>query len=173
MQFSAGQIIVHPHHGPTTVTDVTSRIIKGASVTYLGLRVHKTDMTVHVPFDRAEELGLRKVYDTDELAELFDVLRAPTGHEEEAWSRRFKDNQEKIKLGDLLVTAGVVRDLTRRERDRGLSTGEKNMLRTARLPVATELALALEVSDEKAEGLIDAAILDPESHRDREQTAVG
>jgi CarD family transcriptional regulator len=172
MQFSAGQIIVHPHHGPTTIIDVTSRTIKGESVAYLGLRVHRSELTVQVPLDRAEELGLRKVYDTEELAELFDVLRAPTGHEEDAWSRRFKDNQEKLKHGDLLVTAGVIRDLTRRDRERGLSMGEKNMLRAARLPVCTELALALAITDEEAESLVEATILDPESHRELEHTVV-
>ena len=161
MQFSTGQIVVHPHHGPATVTEIFDRTIKTTRLSYLRLAIHRSDLTIDVPVAKAEELGLREIYDTTELKDLFEVLHAPTPPEDNGWSRRFKDHQDKLRLGDLLVTAGVVRDLTRREHRCGLSLGEKKMLRSARNGVLAELCLALSIPDEQAETLLDSAILAP------------
>lgn len=165
MQFTTGRVIVHPHHGPATVSAISDRVVAKKSVSYLELKIHSSDLTISIPASKAEELGLRDVYTTSELSELFDVLHAPTEHEEETWSRRFKDNQEKLRQGELLVAAAVVRDLTRRDRDRGLSSGEKQMLRAARQPILAELGLGLSISDEQAETMLDEAILSPETSK--------
>jgi RNA polymerase-interacting CarD/CdnL/TRCF family regulator len=93
-----------------------------------------------------------------QVEELLAVLRAPTGEQEETWSRSLKANQEKLRIGDLFVTAGVVRDLTRRQEVRGLSLGEKDQLEHARVPILAELTLALSLADEEAEGLLAPAI---------------
>lgn len=162
MQFSTGQIVVHPHHGPATILEIFDRTIRNTEVSYLRLAVHRSDLTIDVPVGKADELGLREICHTTELKELFDVLHAPTPVEDDGWSRRFKDHQDKLRLGDLLVTAGVVRDLTRREHRCGISLGEKKMLRSARGPVLTELCLALSIPDDQAETLLDSAILEPE-----------
>src|SRR5690606_31736931 len=71
----------------------------------------------------------------EELGELWETLASPTEHEEEQWPRRMKDNQERLRLGDLLSTAGVVRDLTRRSETKGLSAGAKDMPRHAMQPI--------------------------------------
>jgi CarD family transcriptional regulator len=159
MQFEAGQTVIHPHHGPATFVEVFERSMKGRTRQYLGLQVHRTDLRVAVPVEKADEVGLRAVYAESQAEALLGVLRAPTGEEEELWSRRFKANQEKLRLGDLLVTAGVVRDLLRRQGERGLSLGEKDMLKHARRPVLAELALSLSLTDEEVEGLLDSTVL--------------
>ncbi len=162
MQFSTGQIVVHPHHGPATVSAIITRTIKQAPVPYLQLKIHRSDLMVAVPVGKAEEIGLRNVYDPSELAELFAILHAPTEHEEQTWSRRFKNNREKLNVGDLHVTAAVVRDLTRRQQRKGLSAGEKGMLKTAHSSVLAELSLGMSLSDEQAEKLLESAILSSE-----------
>jgi CarD family transcriptional regulator len=159
MQFEAGQTVIHPHHGPATVVEVFERSMKGRHQRYLGLQVHRTDLRVGVPVEAVDEVGLRAVYAETQAEELLDVLRAPSGEQEELWSRRFKANQEKLRLGDLLLTAGVVRDLLRRQADRGLSLGEKEMLKHARRPVLAELALALSLTDDEVESLLDSTVL--------------
>lgn len=166
MQFSTGRTVVHPHHGPATITAITDRVVAKATVSYLELKIHSSDLTISIPASKAEEIGLREVYTANEISELLDVLRAATEHEEETWSRRFKDNQEKLRQGDLLVTAAVVRDLSRRDSERGLSSGEKQMLRTARQPILAELGLGLSISEEEAEKVLDEAILSPEASKD-------
>jgi CarD family transcriptional regulator len=159
MHFSEGQIVVHPHHGPCTVAGTTTRTIRGVETRYIDLAVHASAMNICVPLANAEEVGLREVLDAEGLEKLLDVLRAPTGHVETGWSRRFKDNVDQLRTGDLLLTAKVVRDLTRRQAEKGVSWGEKDLLKHARQPVVTELALALHLTEEEAEGALEEAIL--------------
>ncbi|WP_406727377.1 CarD family transcriptional regulator [Streptomyces sp. GD-15H] len=159
MQFSIGQTVVHPHHGPATVAQVLDRSVRGETRRYVQLQVHRSDLSIAVPVEKTHEVGLRPVYAPAQAQELLGVLEAPTGEQEETWSRRFKANQEKLRVGDLLLTAGVVRDLIRRQEERGLSTGEKDMLHHARRPVLAELALSLSLPDGEAERLLDSAVL--------------
>jgi CarD family transcriptional regulator len=163
MQFSEGQIIVHPHHGPAIVTGVTTRVIRGVPTDYLDLAIHHTNLTVAVPVASADEVGLRRVLDATGRQRLLDVLRAPTEHEEQGWSRRFKENQERLRTGDLQQIAVVVRDLTRRQSTKGVSAGEKDLLKHARQPLVTEFALSLSLTDEEAEEAVEAAILRQET----------
>lgn len=159
MQFSEGQIVVHPHHGPCTVAGVTTRTVRGVATSYIDLAVHAKEMSICVPVHNVAEVGLRQVLDAQGLSELLEVLREPTGEEEAGWSRRFKNNVEQLRTGDLFATATVVRDLTRRQAEKGVSWGEKDLLRHARQPVVTELALALSLTEEEAEHALEEAIL--------------
>ncbi|WP_329585606.1 CarD family transcriptional regulator [Streptomyces sp. NBC_01362] len=159
MQFSEGQTLIHPQHGPATVTEVLDRSVNGESRRYIQFRIHGTDLRIAVPVEKADAVGLRSVCTAVQVQELLDVLRAPTCEQEETWSRRFKANSERLRIGGLLLTAGVVRDLVRRQEKHGLSTGEKDMLKHARPPVLAELALALSLTDWETEKLFNSAIL--------------
>ncbi|MEU1487522.1 CarD family transcriptional regulator [Streptomyces sp. NPDC005752] len=159
MQFSEGETLIHPHHGPGTVTEVLNRSVNGKSTCYVQFQIHRTDLRIAVPVERAREVGLRSVCSVAQVQELFSLLRAPTGEQEEAWSRRFKANSEMLHAGDLRLTAGVVRDLMRRQEVRGLSAGEKDMLKRARQPIVAELALALSLTDSETDELLDSAVL--------------
>jgi CarD family transcriptional regulator len=158
MQFASGQTVIHPHHGPCRVTGQLSRKIKGVDQTYLQLHVIRTEMNIAVPLDRCDEVGVRPVADPATVERLIDVLRAPSDPEEDHWSRRIKANHDKLMLGDIMVTAAVVRNLTRRGADGHLSNAEKDMLRQARQPVLGELAEALSLTDDEVEELLEAAI---------------
>ena len=158
MQFSEGQVVVYPHHGPATVLSIFSRTVKGAEISYLKLEVHDSKLSVSVPVDKADQVGIRAVLDASSMDALFDVLRAPTVEEETKWSRRMKDNQEKIKVGDIFTIAGVVRDLTRRNDDKGLSLAERDLLRHAQGPLVTEIALSLGIETEAAETALHDAL---------------
>jgi len=158
MQFEVGQTVVHPQHGPSTITQVFHRTMRGEQHTYIELEVQRSDLKVSVPVKIAEEIGIREPRTAEELGELWDVLGRETEHEEEQWSRRMKDNQERLRLGDLLSTAGVVRDLTRRSELKGLSAGEKDMLRSAMQPIIVEVGLSLGITDEEAEQVLGNAI---------------
>ncbi|GIG39151.1 CarD family transcriptional regulator [Cellulomonas phragmiteti] len=163
MQPAIGEIVVHPHHGPTTVVGILERTFRGEAHQYLQLEVLGSGMAVSVPLAKAEEIGLRPLYDAAGVAALLAVLGSPSDQVQEAWTRRFKENQERMRSQDHLVQAEVVRDLTRRSVERGLSTGEKEQLWLATQPLLTELALALGVPRERAQEVVDAAILDGQS----------
>ena len=111
-----------------------------------------------VPAENVEEIGVRDVVDQDGLEHVFEVLRTEQVEEPTNWSRRYKANQEKIASGDVLKVAEVVRDLSRRDTDRGLSAGEKRMLAKARQILVSELALAQKVEEASAEQILDEVL---------------
>jgi len=139
MSFKVGDTVVYPHHGAARIEAVETRTIKGEDKTYLVLKVDKGDLTVRVPADNAELVGVRDVVGAEGLERVFEVLRAPH-------------------TGDVNKVAEVVRDLWRRDRERGLSAGEKRMLAKARQILVSELALAEKTNEDKAEALLDEVL---------------
>ena len=120
------------------------------------LRLSYGDLTLMVPTDGADEVGLRGVVPKNELEQVYKVLQskkqapAPSN-----WSRRFKSHVEKLRSGDIYQVAEVVRNLSNRDKDKGLSAGEKRMLTKARQILVSELTFAAGVKEEKAEAMLD------------------
>lgn len=158
MTFEVGETVVYPHHGAALIEATETRIVKGEEKLYLVLKVAQGDLTVKVPAENAETVGVRDVVDQAGLDHVFEVLRATHTEEPTNWSRRYKANLEKLASGDVNKVAEVVRDLWRREKDRGLSAGEKRMLAKARQILVSELALAEEVDEDKAEGILEEVL---------------
>jgi CarD family transcriptional regulator, regulator of rRNA transcription len=158
MVFSVGETVVYPHHGAALIEAIETRVIKGEPKQYLVLRVAQGDLTVRVPAENAEIVGVREVVGEEGLGKVFDVLRAPHTEEPTNWSRRYKANLEKLASGNPLKVAEVVRDLWRRERERGLSAGEKRMLAKARDILVGEVALAEKSTKDEAEILLDKVL---------------
>jgi CarD family transcriptional regulator len=158
MTFEVGETVVYPHHGAALIEAIETRVIKGEEKMYLVLKVAQGDLTVRVPADNAEYVGVRDVVGQDGLERVFEILKAPHTEEPTNWSRRYKANVEKIASGDINKVGEVVRDLWRRDRERGLSAGEKRMLAKARQILVSELALAEGTNEDKAEALLDEVL---------------
>ncbi len=158
MVFKVGETVVYPHHGAALIQATETRMVKGVERLYLVLKIAQGDLTVKVPADNAEFVGVRDVVDTEGLESVFAVLRAPHTEEPTNWSRRYKANLEKLASGDVKKVAEVVRDLWRRDRERGLSAGEKRMLAKARQILVSELALAEGIDEERANGRLDEVL---------------
>ena len=158
MTFQVGETVVYPQHGAALIDAIELRTVKGQERTYLVLKVAQGDLTVRVPADNADLVGLRDAVGQDGLDKLFAVLRAPHTEEPTNWSRRYKANLEKLASGDVNKVAEVVRDLWRRDKDRGLSAGEKRMLSKARQILVSELALAEGTNEDKAEAVLDEVL---------------
>ncbi|WP_010533894.1 CarD family transcriptional regulator [Brachybacterium squillarum] len=158
MNFVVGETVVYPHHGAALIEEVKIRTIKGEDRTYLKLKVAQGDLTIEVPADNVDMVGVRDVVDKEGLDEVFDVLRQPYTEEPTNWSRRYKANVEKLASGDVKKVAEVVRDLWRRDQDRGLSAGEKRMLAKARQILVSELALAEKTDEASAESTLDEVL---------------
>jgi len=155
MTFTVGETVVYPHHGAALIEAIETRMIKGEEKKYLVLKVAQGDLTVKVPAENAELVGVREVVGEEGLDKVFQVLRAPHTEEPTNWSRRYKANLEKLASGDVNKVAEVVRDLWRRDRERGLSAGEKRMLSKARDILVGELALAEGTDKVEAESVLD------------------
>ena len=159
MTFEVGETVVYPNHGAAVIEDIETRTIKGEDKLYLVLRiVGQNDLVVRVPAQNLDEIGVRNVVDADGLERVFSVLRAPHTEQPTYWSRRYKANLEKLHSGNVMKVAEVVRDLWRREKERGLSAGEKRMLAKARSILVAELALAEKVEEDKAEIMLDEVL---------------
>ncbi|MES7402006.1 CarD family transcriptional regulator [Cutibacterium acnes] len=159
MTFNVGETVVYPNHGAAVIEDIETRTIKGKEKLYLVLRIlGQNDLVVRVPASNLDLVGVRDVVDDEGLENVFEVLRKTNVEEPSNWSRRYKANLEKLHSGNVLKVAEVVRDLWRRERDRGLSAGEKRMLSKARQILVSELALAKKVADDRAEEMLDEVL---------------
>jgi CarD family transcriptional regulator len=155
MTFEVGETVVYPHHGAATIEEVKVRKIKGEDKTYLKLRIAQGDLTIEVPADNLDLIGVRDVVDQQGLDRVFEVLRQPHTEDPVNWSRRYKANNEKLQSGDVIRVAEVVRDLARRDADRPLSTGEKQQFTKARQILVSELALAEQTHEEHAGQILD------------------
>ena len=159
MTFAVGETVVYPNHGAAVIEDLETRTIKGEDRLYLVLRiVGQSDLVVRVPACNLDLVGVRDVVDADGLEKVFAVLRAEHTEEPSNWSRRFKANMEKLHSGNVIKVSEVVRDLWRRDRDKGLSAGEKRMLAKARAILIAELALAEQTAEDKAEIMLDEVL---------------
>jgi len=158
MAFDVGDKVVYPHHGAATIERREKKDVFGSKRDYLVLRLAYGDLTLMVPADNAEEIGLREVINDEEVEEVFAVLRKKEARMPTNWSRRFKNHVEKLKSGDIYQVAEVVRNLSIREKDKGLSAGEKRMLAKARQILTSELTFALNVDEEAAEARLDEAL---------------
>lgn len=158
MSFEVGATVVYPHHGAATIQDIKKRTIKGEEKLYLKLQVAHGDLVIEVPAENCDLVGVRDVVGEEGVEEVFNVLRAEFIEEPTNWSRRYKANIEKLQSGDVIRVAEVVRDLWRREQDRGLSTGEKRMLSQARRVLVSELALAEKKEESEAEAILDEVL---------------
>lgn len=159
MQLTEGSVVFHPHHGPCTVTGMMRRSLRGRTVDYAQLTVLKAGLTIMVPLDRVDGVGIRPVADESALDSLAAVLTAQTGPEEASWSRRFKAYREELNSGDPRRIAAIVRNLLRRlERDH-LSQGEKELLRDASAPLLAEV-VAVDCTEEQARHVIRRLVLE-------------
>lgn len=160
MEFTVGQTVIHPHHGPARITGTASRTVRGASVDYLDLEICDTGMSVCMPVAKAEEIGLRTVAGKSLLDELVTVLCGPSCQQENQWSRRMKAQRMEVATGDPVRIACVVRDLVRRREERGLSLAEKELLKEASAPLVAEIALAVAKSADQARAVMLALVLE-------------
>jgi CarD family transcriptional regulator len=158
MAYSVGDTVIYPHHGAAVVERKEERELKGESREYLVLRLTYGDLTLMVPADSCEEVGIRNVVSKKEVEQVLDVLREPEGKAAGNWSRRFKANYEKLRSGDIYQVAEVVRNLATREKDKGLSAGEKRMLTKAKQILLSELAVAIKKDEERAEQLVEETL---------------
>ncbi|MDO5498281.1 MAG: CarD family transcriptional regulator [Propionibacteriaceae bacterium] len=163
MEFTEGQTVIHPHHGPALVTGSTTRKVRGEAVDYLELEIRETGMSVCLPVAKAEEIGLRKVAGASLLEELVSVLCGPSCEQESQWSRRMKAQRMEVATGDPTRIAGVVRDLVRRREERGLSLAEKELLKEASAPLVAEIAIAVSVTPDQARAVMQTLVLEGSS----------
>lgn len=152
--FTVGDKVVYPMHGAGIIEAIEEREVLGEKRKYYIMRMPIGDMQVMIPLRSVEEIGLRQVIDETGVEQVLGILRGDDSEMSTNWNRRYRANMEKIKSGDIFEVAEVVRNLVHREKDKGLSTGERKMLDNARQILISELVLARQQSLDEVEDLL-------------------
>jgi CarD family transcriptional regulator len=159
--YKIGDKVVYPHHGAGTIVKREKREVLGEKREYLTIKILHNDMTVNVPADNAERVGLRKVIDEEAVKKVVKYLTSGGTEMPKNWNRRFKHNRDKMKTGDIFELAEVVRNLSLRDGEKGLSTGEKQMYVKAKKILASELMYAKNFSEDDAIAWLEEVLVGP------------
>ena len=156
--FTIGDKVVYPMHGAGIIQAIEEKEVLGETRAYFVMRIPYGNIQVMVPIKTYEQAGLRAVVEPEYFDKVMEALSAESTPMDDNWNRRLRDNNEKLKTGDPVQVAEVIRNLTRVEREKKLSAGEKKLLTTARQILASEMVLVQDISEEEAMERIDKAI---------------
>jgi CarD family transcriptional regulator len=171
--YKVGDKVVYPHHGAGTVVKKETREVLGEKREYLTIQILHNDMTVNVPAENADAVGLRKVINEDTVKEVVKALTGNGTTMPKNWNRRFKHNRDKMKTGDIFELAEVVRNLSLRDRDKGLSTGEKQMFVKAKKILISELMYAKGMDEEETAEWLDGVLVSDLTDKKKSRAKAG
>lgn len=163
--FNIGDKVVYPMHGAGIIEGIEEKEILGEKRKYFIMRMPIGDMKVMVPVDNVEDVGVREIIDNGEMDRVVSILKGSMSSMPQNWNRRYRINMDKIKSGDIFEIAAVVRNLLMMDMEKGLSTGEKKMLGSAKQMLFSEMVLVADMDVEEIEKLVVDAItfeLEPE-----------
>lgn len=157
--FNVGDKIVYPMHGAGTIDAIEEKDILGLgeNQAYYVIKM-PGEVKVMVPTAKAEQIGVRNVIGKEEAEKVISILGEDETEMSQNWNKRYRDNMEKMKSGDVYEIANVVRNLAFKQKEKGLSTGEKKMLSNAKQILVSELVLAEHATQEEVEELIENKI---------------
>lgn len=148
--FKVGERVVYPAHGVGVINGIQTRSISGSEKTFYVLKILENDMTIMIPTENVESVGLRRIIGKDMVTKVYKILRQRRVEiDQQTWNRRYREYTEKIKTGSVLEIATVLRDLCVLKGDKELSFGERKMLDTARNLLVKELSIARSHPEEK------------------------
>ena len=156
--YDIGDKVVYPMHGAGVIEGVEEREILGEKQSYFVLRFPVGDMKVMIPTTNVEQIGIRPVISKVEVEKVIEFLTGDKTKMSSNWNKRYRQNMEKIKTGDIFEVADVVKNLMLREKDKGLSTAERKMLTNARQILISELVLSKEVDETEIIALVDELV---------------
>ena len=155
--FNVGDKIVYPMHGAGTIDAIEEKNILGENQSYYVIKM-PGEVKVMVPTDRAEQIGVRNVIGKEEAEKVISILGEDETEMSQNWNKRYRDNMEKMKSGNIYEVADVVRNLSFKQKEKGLSTSEKKMLSNAKQILISELVLAEHASQDEVEELVENKI---------------
>ena len=155
--FKVGDKVVYPMHGAGSIKEITNRTIENETYSYYTIEM-PGEVKVFVPTAKAEEIGVRNIIDKETAGKVISVLEQDSTEMSMKWNKRYRDNVEKMKSGNVFEVADIVRNLSFKQKEKGLSTTEKKMLINAKQILVSELVLAQDKNKEEVEALVDNKI---------------
>jgi len=158
MAFVVGDRIAHPLHGAGIIDRIETQRSGGVDRDYYVMRISMGDILVKIPKDSSDAIGVRPVIDSEQVKTLLENISALEIEMTQNWNKRYRENMLKIRSGDLLEVASVIKGLSVRENGKGLSTGERKILNSAKQILISELVLAQSFSYDEAEAQLENAL---------------
>lgn len=155
--FNIGDKVVYPMHGAGVIEGIEEKDVLGEKQNYYVIKM-PGEVKVMVPTAKASDVGVRDIIDSNTASKVFHVLETNSTQMEMNWNKRYRDNMEKMKSGDIYEVADVVRNLSFKQKEKGLSTGEKKMLLNAKQILVSELTLAENSKKEDIEEMVNSKI---------------
>lgn len=155
--FNVGDKVVYPMHGAGTIDSIDKKNILDEEVEYINISM-PGGVKVMVPSNQASKQGLRNIISQNDVEKVFCVLETDETAMSDNWNKRYRDNMDKMKSGDIYEVADVVRNLSFKQKEKGLSTGEKKMLNNAKQILVSELVLVENTTNVEMEKLVDNKI---------------
>lgn len=152
--FNVGDKIVYPMHGAGVIESIEEKEILGKKQKYYVMKMPVGDIKVMIPTMNAQEIGIRGVIDKEKARQVIGTLEGDYNFINTNWNKRYRENMEKIKSGNIFEVADVVKNLAFRDKEKGLSTGERKMLNNAKQILVSELVLANGLQQNEVESLI-------------------
>ena len=156
--FAIGSKIVHPMHGAGIIREIEEKKILGEVKKYYILELPCNDMNVMIPVESEQSVGIRTIVDKSIVLQAIETLKLESTKMDPNWNRRHRDNMDKLKTGDIISVAEVVRNLMRVNRVKSLSAGETKMLNNARQILISEIILSCEISEAEAVKIVEEAV---------------
>ena len=153
--FSIGDLVVHPMHGAGVIDDIVRERVAGTTKEYYVFKMPMGGLILKIPTENSRAIGIRKVISKAEADELMEEIPAIAVEHNANWNKRYQENLLRLKSGDLREVAQVIKGLMRRDTLRGLSTGERKMLHSAKQIMISELVLVLDSDYKSVEGQLD------------------
>ena len=161
--FQVGDKVVHPMHGAGVIDSIVREKISGKAMDFYVFKMPISGLTLKIPTENSTAIGIRAIKTRSEIEEVIARIPKLGVDMTTNWNHRYRENMERIKSGDLLEVAGVIKALMHRDGERGLSTGERKMLHNARQILLSEVVLAEDVEYADAEARVNAAMMAEES----------
>lgn len=158
--FKVGDKVVYPQHGAGIITDKKKVSIMGEEKEYFVLHINIDDMDVMIPADNIESSGLRYVMSKEEMKEIIDILKDERSKMSKNWNKRFRNNLNKIKEGNIEEIAEVAKNLELLDDEKSLSTGERKILNSAKQILISEIIVVYDIDYDQAEKMLMQAIHD-------------
>ena len=159
IMFKVGTKAVYPAHGVVQVKAIESKEIYGTKKDYYILEVIDSDVTVMVPIDNAESVGLRHVISKSQITRIYKILKntskveQPNGHQ--SWNKRYREYSDKLKSGDIFEVAHVLKDINLLQNAKDLSFGEKRIMDSALSLLVKEISIAKNLKEASVTKEID------------------
>ena len=157
--FSIGDLVVHPMHGAGVIDSIVQERIAGVTQAYYVFKMPMGGLVLKIPVANSEAIGVRPIVSPEEAEELIRTIPSLEIDANSNWNKRYQENMQRLKSGDLYEVARVIRALMHRENRRGLSTGERKMLHNAKQIMISEIVLSEKADYKDIEARVDRAMM--------------